>query len=89
MKLKKVLAILLIGLTLAGCGEGNNPSEYKIQNISPNMVQVGTQPYYYYMVDKNTGVVYLEYTAGYHCAMTVMFNADGSVVTAEQLGLEY
>lgn len=41
-----------------------------------------------YMIDANTGVVYLGVRGYKSYAVTVMMNADGSVMTADQLGLE-
>ncbi|MBR2994921.1 hypothetical protein IKF32_03340 [Candidatus Saccharibacteria bacterium] len=41
-----------------------------------------------FLVDKGTGVVYLYYNGYRQAGITVMLNADGTPVTAEQLGLE-
>lgn len=90
MKIKKVLAILLIGFTLAGCGEGATYAETNVQEKNmPNLVTTSTSPGYAYIIDKNTGVVYLRFVSGHQRAMTVMLNADGTPVTAKQLGIEY
>ena len=44
-----------------------------------------------YFVDKRTGVVYLMYfsKSGKRMGMTVMLNADGTPVTADQVGLTW
>lgn len=45
---------------------------------------------YSYLIDRRTGVVYIEYTSGrYRYGITAMLNPDGSAVTADQLGFEY
>ena len=45
---------------------------------------------YSYLIDRRTGVVYIEYASGrYKYGITAMLNPDGSAVTAEQLGFEY
>ncbi len=46
---------------------------------------VGNSSRYRYIVDTSTGVVYLQYNGS---GITVMYNADGTIVTADQLGLE-
>lgn len=89
-KIKKFLVIILCALLLSGCGEGITKADINIQEKNmPNLVRLGYGRGYYYIIDKNTGVVYLYHQDGYAAAMTVMLNADGTPVTAEQLGLEY
>lgn len=60
-------------------------------SIKPALVKVGSplDEGYQYLVDSNTGVVYIEYSSGYQRAITVMLNADGTPITADQLGIEY
>lgn len=60
-------------------------------SIKPALVKVGSplDKGYQYLVDSNTGVVYIEYSSMYQRAITVMLNADGTPITADQLGIEY
>lgn len=94
--MKKILFVLLAMLLLTGCSEGEVTGvvqpETHAQDIFPSLLRTGDSNYnevYCYIVDKNTGVVYLEYSAGYHRAITLMMNADGTPITAEQLGIRY
>lgn len=88
-KLLVALSVLAIVL-LTGCkgqaqADYGNTEDYKLPNVTsilePNM-GVG----YNYLIDNNTGVVYLEYDGvnGGH-AITVMFNADGTVMTEKDI----
>ena len=98
-----ITACLLSGIlcVLSGCGNtGSSASPTKVNNesdIVPNIISFGANydefgsigEHYGYIVDRNTGVVYLSYDAYRRHAITVMLNADGTPVTAEQLGLKY
>lgn len=81
-------------IILIGCGK-NTASAYKdfSSGVAPNILACGspsaTGDSYFYVIDINTGVVYLSYSAGYHHGITVMLNADGTPITAEQLGIDY
>lgn len=79
-KISIILAIILI--TLTGCGK----SSTRQTNVA-NIYEINSGYGYYYAVDKNTSVVYLIYEMAYQRSMTAMLNADGSPVTADQLGL--
>ena len=79
-KLSVILAVIL--LTLTGCGK--SPTR---QTNMANIYEINKCNGYYYAVDKNTSVVYLIYEMAYQRSMTAMLNADGSPVTADQLGL--
>lgn len=94
--MKKILFILLtMLLLLTGCsttGEGVATPKTSVQNIAPSLVRGGDLVLgngYCYLIDKNTGVVYLEFDSGYRHAVTLMVNADGTPITAEQLGIRY
>lgn len=91
MKIKKILIGLSCILMLIGCGTDATSAKENYQNITPNIVQIENsyRASYFYLLDKNTGVVYLQYSDGYAAGMTVMLNTDGTPVTAEQLGIEY
>ena len=91
--MKRFLALVLLSsLLLSGCRQSNVQYGTKeISNIKPNLLSLrGSRAVAYnYMVDANTGVVYLEAYGINRYAITVMLNADGTPVTAEQLGIEY
>lgn len=54
----------------------------------PNILKISDKyGVYYYLVDLNTGVVYLAYNGYQRFGMTVCVNADGTPVTADQLGI--
>ena len=91
--MKKIIPISLL-LFLVGCdSRGTATSERVVQNIAPNIINCGgnnsLNDCYGYIVDKNTGVVYLYYSGYYKYGLTVMLNTDGTPITAEQLGIEY
>ena len=96
MKYIKMICLTAVALiTLASCDNGNGstiPARKDIKGISPNITRYGNfsavSESYVYLVDNNTGVVYLEYDGAKRHAISVMLNADGTPVTAEQLGLK-
>lgn len=87
-----MLAVLI--LCLGGCGD-SKPGIYKsspadVQTLEDykelDLVSSNNGDYgYSYLVDKNTGVVYLEYRGYYKYAITVMFNADGTIMTEDDI----
>lgn len=92
--MKKILFVLLsMLLLLTGCSkEGVVIPKTYVQDIIPSLLRVGdlsTNNGYCYLVDENTGVVYLEFDAAYRHAITLMVNADGTPITADQLGIKY
>lgn len=91
MKKKLVLAIFATTLLFAsGCDDG---AKSKLENSSiigsPDITQYAkdsTTVYkYFYVVDNNTNVVYLQFFGGYNAGITVMLNADGTPITVDQL----
>lgn len=93
--MKNRLIFLAIGLvamfSMTSCKDENYSSANIDRNnngIVPNIVTLGGSDAgnYYYTIDRNTGVVYLEYDDTYRHAITVMLNPDGTPVTAEQIG---
>ena len=97
--MKSKLIFLAIGLvaifSMTSCKDENysNASIDRNNNgIVPSIVNLGNNGYgagcYYYSIDRNTGVVYLEYDATYRHAITVMLNPDGTPVTAKQIGVK-
>ena len=93
--MKKILFVLLIiSLLLTGCStkDGVTTPTVDAQDIAPSLLRVGdfsVNGGYCYLVDENTGVVYLEFDSVYRHAVTLMVNADGTPITAEQLGIKY
>lgn len=88
--IKKVIAILLLALLLTGCkgqalAEHGNTEDYKLPNVTRIAGQCSNNGYNY-LIDNNTGVVYLEYDSvnGRH-GITVMFNSDGTVMTKKDI----
>lgn len=80
-----VLAIVL----LTGCkgqvqADYGNTEDYELPNVTA-LVSLWNDKGYSYLIDNNTGVVYLEYNGGYEHAITVMFNADGTVMTEKDI----
>lgn len=94
---KMLLVFVLMIFLLTSCGEDLNVSladkDYSSM-ITPNILECGDDigvggEVYYYIIDKNTGVVYLTYDAYGRHGLTLMVNRDGSPITAEQLGIKY
>ena len=96
MKYVKMICLTVVALiTLASCdndGGNSTPAIKDVKNISPNITRYGyfssVSESFVYLVDNNTGVVYLEYDSAKRHAISVMLNADGTPVTAEQIGLK-
>ena len=86
---KKIIVIILLVVCLTGCGiygskaNKGNKDEYSPIGY-PNVTEYGTGNYYY-VVDNNTGVVYLRERDGYHAALSVMFDENGDVITVDKL----
>ena len=88
----KVLALLAIPFILSGCAKNvSNPDRDTSSGITPNLLSTSNlgNGDYFYIVDKNTGVVYLGYNSVHRYGISVMLNRDGTPVTAEQLEIEY
>lgn len=90
--MKKVLLIgAILALLLTGCDVGSECISENSKNIIPNIsvyakdIAYGLR--YFYVVDNNTGVVYLQFNGVNRAGLTIMLNPDGTPVTAEQLGL--
>ena len=80
-----VLAIVL----LTGCkgqapADYGNTEDYELPNVT-RIVSPWSDTGYNYLIDNDTGVVYLEYDGGYGRAITVMFNADGTIMTEKDI----
>lgn len=88
-KLLVALSVLVIA-SLTGCDEGQaladygNTENYELPNIT-RVVSEWNDVGYNYLIDNNTGVVYLECDSGNGPAISVMFNADGTVMTEKDI----
>jgi hypothetical protein len=96
--MKRFLLMVTMACILTSCSPSNVDDVNK--NINENLIptpnllmsktiSMNNKEHYAYIVDKNTGVVYLGYAGVYRHDLTVMLNADGTPVTAEQLGIKY
>ena len=89
------IVLALCAALLTGCSKNVSEATNDYSNhVVPNIIELGRgnsviSNCYYYSIDRNTGVVYLNYDSYYRHAITVMLNADGTPVTAEQLGIDY
>ena len=88
---KKVVLLLtcaVFSCILAGCC---TCTEAVSKDISPQMENIynfyGGVPCkdYYYTIDKNTGVVYIEVDGYRRHGITVAYNADGTIMKKEDL----
>ena len=89
--MKKFLLMVIVVCALTSCSSNNanaNGNSIPTPTILKFENDIG-YGHYSYIVDKNTGVVYLEYDGCRRHALTVMLNADGTPVTAEQIGIKY
>jgi hypothetical protein len=90
---KKVLLLLVIAIIgMSGCSKNTERATVdKSSGVTPNVLvtsNVGNGDFFY-LIDRNTGVVYLAYNSYYRWGVTVLLNRDGRPVTAEQLKIEY
>lgn len=92
--MKKILVglILLAIVLLTGCkgqapADYGNTEDYKLPNVT-RIVSQWNGIGYNYLIDNNTGVVYLEYDNNKSRAITVMFNSDGTVMTKKNIKKE-
>lgn len=78
-------AIVVLVLFMAGCLD-KDTDEKKV--IKPELVNTNENVYdYSYIIDKNTGVVYLQVEAGYKIGITAYLKPDGTPYLADELGL--
>lgn len=92
--MKKILVglSLLTIVLLTGCkgqasADYGNTEDYKLPNVT-RIVSQWNGIGYNYLIDNNTGVVYLEYDNNKSRAITVMFNSDGTVMTKKNIKKE-
>ena len=89
--MKKLLIILsvLTMVSLVGCkgqalADYGNTEDYELPNVT-RIVSEWNDTGYNYLIDNNTGVVYLECDFDHGRAISVMFNADGTVITEKDI----
>ena len=91
--MRKMIAIICLTamlFMLTGCKEGQSISTqgYSSEYISPyiSILAKDASSYtYFYVLDNNTGVVYLQFSAYGRAGMTVALNADGTPLTIDQI----
>lgn len=94
-KIISVIAITIIIIAVACCIYSCTANEGKYATIDSHatseyeelkLKQIGFNTNgYNYLVDENTGVVYLEYNGYKAHSISVMFNADGTVMTEKDI----
>ena len=91
--MRKTIAIICLTamlFMLAGCKEGQSSStqeyssEYNVPDISILAKDAGTCNYFY-VLDNNTGVVYLQFDAYGRAGITAALNADGTPITIDKI----
>ena len=95
MIIRKITILMLVSIMiLTGCQSRNSQKADKdySSEVAPNIVECGNATIdssgeYCYAVDMNTGVVYLCFHGFRTHAITVMLNASGTPITADQLGI--
>lgn len=83
-----ILSVLAIAL-LTGCrgqaqADYGDTEDYELLNVT-RIISRYNDLGYHYLIDNNTGVVYLEYDGAYGRTITVMFNSDGTVMTEKDI----
>lgn len=76
-KIISVLLATLIVLSINGCGSSVVTDAETAQEQTAMFERHNIDNYYSVLVDKKTGVCYLEYAGGSY-GITVMLNADGT-----------
>ena len=78
-----VLAIVLLTGCKGQAQEGyGNTEDYELPNVTRIVSQWNVKGYNY-LIDNDTGVVYLENNSS--LAITVMYNADGTIMTEKDI----
>lgn len=87
-KLLVALSLLTI-ISITGCrgqaqADYGDTEDYELLNVT-RIISRYNDLGYHYLIDNNTGVVYLEYDGAYDRTITVMFNSDGTVMTEKDI----
>ena len=78
-------SLLIVSLTGCHGVKAKNGLEEDYSPIGyPNVTEYGDSVYFY-IVDNNTGVVYLSYRDGYRQGITVMLDENGDPITVDDL----
>lgn len=86
--MKRIIIILLSILLLTGCRANSDEPIVSDQNITPNLMTTSDNDlYFYYVVDRDTHVVYLVFDAYRRAGITALLKADGTPTLAEDLGI--
>lgn len=93
--MKRVIVVIMCVITiflLSGCKEGQSSltTKYSSEYIVPDISSLAkdTDSYdYFYVIDNNTGVVYLQFIGFRRAGITVALNADGTPVTVDQIAI--
>ncbi len=85
---KKFIVSICIALTLTGCSHAE-VRKYNESDPASDFIYLedNTRDDFTYMIHKSTGVVYLRYGCTSSLGITVLFNSDGTPMTADQLGI--
>lgn len=91
MKIKIIICLVIVAM-LVGCKpDTSSPVMEPSNGIRPCMREYSNRELvgdrYWYVVDENTGVVYIRFSASYEGGITPALNADGTPITRDQLGL--
>ena len=90
---KSLYALVLLSILslccLMGCKGQAAPDygdteNYELPNVT-RIIEPNNDVGYNYLIDNNTGVVYIEYDGTYRHAISVMFNADGTIMTEDDI----
>ena len=88
-----IICLMTMLFMLTGCEEGQSTSttgyssEYNVPDISSLAKDTGLYNYFY-VVDNNTGVVYLQFSGYRRAGITAALNADGTPITIDQIKAE-
>lgn len=87
--MKRIMMILLSILLLTGCRANTNTPVVSDQNITPNLMTTSDNDlFFYYVVDRNTHVVYLAFDGLRKAGITALLKANGTPTLAEDLGIK-
>jgi hypothetical protein len=87
--MKRFLLMVTMACILTSCSPSNVDTNGDLIPTPIILKSETDNGRYTYIIDKNTGAVYLEYDGYRRRALTVMLNTDGTPLTAEQLGIKY
>lgn len=83
--------VIIVSIKAARANKTSNISSNNTYDTSlydePNILTTSdiNNDGYYYIIDNNSGVVYLGYYTANKKAMTIMFNADGTVMNVNDI----